>query len=375
MKILMSNYEFPPIGGGAGRANLNILRQFADNDQLSIDLVTSAPEPGFTVEELSSNITIYKIGVHKKNLHYWRKIEVLEWLFKATSQYRKLIKQNDYDLAHAFFAFPTGWLPWRHAGKMPYVISLRGSDVPGYNVRLGLDYKLLAPLFSRIWNSASAIIANSNGLASLANQFAPDLPVGVISNGIDTEQFKPHPDKAIGTPVKLLTVCRLISRKRIDLLIQAVELLKDRKIDVQLNIAGQGNLMGELKKLAEDLSLTDRVNFLGLVTADDLGGLYRDNDIFVMSSVHEGMSNAMLEAMASGLPIVTTKCEGVEELIDDNGIVVDGYNPQLIAQSVMRLIENPQEREQMAVATRDRAMTFSWQNVANQYIDCYRKLL
>lgn len=375
MKILMSNYEFPPIGGGAGRANLNLLRQFADNGQLTVDLVTSAPEPGFSIEEFSSNITIYKIGVHKKNLHYWRKTEVLEWLFKASSEYRKLVGKNDYDAAHAFFAFPTGWLPYRHAAKMPYVISLRGSDVPGYNVRLGVDYKLLAPLFSRIWKSASSIVANSSGLANLANQFAPDLPVGVICNGIDTEQFKPNPDKKNGMPVRLLTVCRLISRKRIGLLIEAVKLLKDRNIDVQLNIAGEGNLLCELKKLAGDMSVTDKVNFMGLVAAVDLPGLYRGNDIFVMSSAHEGMSNAMLEAMASGLPIVTTRCEGVEELIADNGIVVDGFEPELIAQSVQRLIEAPREREQMAVAARRRALTFSWQNVANQYLDCYRRLL
>lgn len=374
MKILMSNYEFPPIGGGAGRANLNLLKQFAGNDQVSIDLLTSHAGCGNLCEQFADNITIHKIGVHKKNLHYWRRTEVLEWLFKADGFYRRLMRQNEYDLAHAFFAFPTGWLCYRHASKIPYVISLRGSDVPGYNIRLGADYKLLSGLFRRIWKSASAVVANSRGLVELAKEFV-DLNIGVICNGVDTKRFYPGAAAGLATPIRLLTVSRLIGRKRIDLLIRAVGLLKDAGVDVRLNIAGEGNLMGELKGLCESLSLGERVNFLGLVEAEDMPELYRSNDMFVMSSVHEGMSNAMLEAMASGLPIVTTRCEGVEELIVDNGIVVDDYKPASIAQAVRRLADDGGEYERMCAAAPGRAGKFSWRAVAAEYIDCYRSVL
>lgn len=164
MKILMLNYEFPPIGGGAGKAHLCMLKDFADNNNLVIDVLTSAPRPGFTVENFSENITIYKVGVHKKNLHYWRKIEVIEWLLKAQRHYRKLLRENNYDLAHAFFGFPTGWLSYRTANKLPYIISLRGSDVPGKHARLKLDYKVFGPLFKVIWKKAAALVANSEGL-------------------------------------------------------------------------------------------------------------------------------------------------------------------------------------------------------------------
>ena len=85
----MLNYEFPPIGGGAGNAHLYLLKEYARySDFLKIDVLTSAPQPGFTVESFAENITIYKIGLHKKKLHYWRKIEVLEWLFKARCHYQ-----------------------------------------------------------------------------------------------------------------------------------------------------------------------------------------------------------------------------------------------------------------------------------------------
>ncbi|MGA2094595.1 MAG: hypothetical protein ABSH16_14525, partial [Sedimentisphaerales bacterium] len=98
MKILMLNYEFPPIGGGAGQAHLAILRQFAGQEGLSVDVLTSAPKPGFSKQNLSDNVTIYTVGVHKKNLHFWRKIEVVEWVAKAYRHYKRLIKENEYDL-------------------------------------------------------------------------------------------------------------------------------------------------------------------------------------------------------------------------------------------------------------------------------------
>jgi hypothetical protein len=68
MKILMLNYEFPPIGGGAGKAHLCLLKEFSGRQDLEIHVLTSAPRPGFTVEEFSDNIRIYKVGLHKRDL-------------------------------------------------------------------------------------------------------------------------------------------------------------------------------------------------------------------------------------------------------------------------------------------------------------------
>ncbi len=370
----MSNYEFPPIGGGAGRANLNLLKEFSRCDEISIDLVTSAPQRGFVVEQFAPNITIHKVGVKKKNLHFWKRSEVLEWLVKAGVRYRNLLGRNTYDLAHAFFAFPTGWLCYNSRPPIPYILSLRGSDVPGYSTRLGMDYKLFSPVFRRIWKSASAVIANSRGLADLAKQFVGDIDIGVIYNGVDSVGFSASSEGKPADPVRLLTVSRLIKRKRIDLLIEATGLLKQWGIQVRLNIAGDGNLGDELQTLVEKLNLGEEVNFLGLVEAEDMPAVYRANDIFVMSSVHEGMSNAMLEAMASGLPIVTTRCEGVDELISENGIVVDGFDAESIARALRRPIENRQLYRNMSASSRQMAHTFTWHQVARQYMDLYRRI-
>lgn len=374
MRILMLNYEFPPIGGGAGKAHLCILKEYAGIDDLQIDVLTSAPKPGFVVDEFAENITIYKVGVHKRDLHYWRKIEVIEWLAKAAGHYRKLLRANKYDLAHAFFAFPTGWLCYRTAKKLPYVISLRGSDVPGYNVRLGLDYKLFAGLFKRIWVAAAAIIANSQGLRQLALAFMPQVEIGVIPNAVYTDRFYPREQMKLSQPLKALTVCRLISRKQIDLLIESVAKAKKLDIEVELTIVGEGNLMNCLQKLAGKLDLAEQVRFAGRVPYEQMPQVYRDSDFFVMASEHEGMSNAMLEAMASGLPIITTRCEGVQELIADNGIVLDEASADSIAAAIKQLANDEQGYKTMCTAARNRAQIFDWKSVARQYLQCYQSI-
>ena len=375
MKILMLNYEFPPIGGGAGHANLCLLKEFAGRNDIEVDVLTSSPERGFYSENLSDNITIYKVGIHKKNLHYWTKTEVLEWLFKARAVYRRLVSETDYDVVHSFFGFPTAFLCYRDLTKTPYIISLRGSDVPGYNVRLGLDYMLLSGLFKKIWRNSSAVVANSKGLARLANKFMPEIEIDVISNGVYTDEFHPSDARRSFDPVRLLTVCRLISRKRIDILIEATAKLKKAGVNVRLSIAGEGNLADGLKDIAENLGVENEVNFLGRVAAENMPGVYRGNDIFVMSSAHEGMSNAMLEATASGLPIVTTRCEGVEELIRNNGVVVETADAEAISRAVSEMVNDPGKYSELSSAACQLAELFTWANMAEEYLKCYKKVI
>lgn len=376
LKLLMLNYEFPPIGGGAGNAHLSLLRQYADNSGMRIDVLTSAPQPGFFIEKFSENITIYKVGLHKKNLHFWRKGEVIEWLLKARRYYRKLLRENDYDLAHAFFGFPTGWLCYRSRGKLPYVISLRGSDVPGKHTRLKLDYKIFGPLlFKPIWRSAAGLVACSRGLKDRALKFLPSVPIDVIPNGVDIDRF--YPDKSDKRPdtIGLLTVGRLSVTKRVQILIDAIQILHKDGCKVRFTIIGGGSLKRRIRQIVLERGLAEIIQVAGRVDAEKMPQIYRQSDIFVSASMQEGMSNAMLEAIASGLPIITTRCEGVEELIAGNGIVVEGEQPEEIAKAIKKLVDNPQMLRQMSIASRERAALYTWSSAANQYIRQYQQIL
>ncbi len=402
MKILMLNYEFPPIGGGGGQAHLALLRQYADRPDLDVAVLTSAPKPGLATEEFAPNIRIYKVGIHKKDLHLWRRSEILVWLARAGSFYRRLLRESKYDLIHAFFGFPTGWLCYRTAKGLPYIISLRGSDVPGANARLKLDYKILGPLvFKPIWQKASALVACSEGLKARALQFLPSARIQVIPNGVDLERFHPAQkacNRRVGlappippgtqTPVgqappytaqadvlRLLTVGRLSMTKRLPLLLETVELLRNQGCKVHLSVVGGGALEAELRGFLGERNLREVVTLLGRREGNEMPEIYRQHDLFVSASMQEGMSNAMLEAMASGLPIVTTRCEGVDELIVENGVVVDGSQPESLAAAVRKLAEDRVALDAMSVTARKRAESFGWDKVARQYLDLYQTTL
>ncbi len=376
LKILMLNYEFPPIGGGAALAHQAILHEFTRYPDLDIDVLTCAPQPGLFREQLAPHIRIHKIGIRKKDLHHWTRPEVLIWLYKARC-YLKQLLPNNYDLAHAFFAFPTGWLCYTQRKLLPYILSLRGSDVPGHNDRLGLDYKLLAGLFRNIWSHAARIIAVSGGLRDEALRFMPNLRIDVIPNGIDAQQFHPleKTTPAMREKTRLLFVGRLAGVKRMELILETLAILRRRGRPVEMNIVGQGCRLEHLKKMAAELHVSEHVRFHGRIPRDNMPEIYRQNDLFFIASRHEGMNNAMLEAMASGLPIVAAGFEGVEELIDDNGIIVPEPEPNPFAAAVEKLILNDSLRESMAAAARQKALNFSWAAVAEQYVKCYREII
>jgi len=374
MKILMLNYEFPPIGGGAAKAHLCLLRQYAGKDDLQVHVLTSAPKPGAVTETFSRNITIYKVGVHKKELHFWRRAEVMEWLVKAGFHYRRLLRRNDYDLVHAFFGFPTGWLCYRSAGKVPYIISLRGSDVPGQHARLQLDYKILGPVFRAIWKKAAALVACSEGLRERALRFLPSVAIDVIPNGVELDRF--YPAEANQTPdvLRLLTVGRLSVTKRVEMLIDAVEILHKEGYRLRFTIVGGGGMEPQLREIVQKKNLGNVIEIMGRTDAEDMPQMYRQSDVFISASMQEGMSNAMLEAMASGLPIITTRCEGLDELIADNGLIVERAEAGTIAGAIKKLTDDRQLCRQMALAARKQAEQFSWSRAAESYLALYERL-
>ena len=370
----MLNYEFPPIGGGAANAHLCLLMQYAYNNSLQIDVLTSAPKPGLIKENFADNITIYKVGIHKKQLHYWRKTEVLEWLLKSGFHYRRLLRENDYDFAHAFSGFPTGWLPYRHSRKLPYIISLRGSDVPGEHARLKLDYKILAPAFRAIWKNASVLVANSEGLKNRALKFMPSAVIDVIPNGVDTECFSPAQTDQQSQNIRLITAGRLSVTKRVEILIDAIDVLNKQGCKISLKIVGSGQLLQKLKQIVNEKNLDNIIELTGRIDSEEMPQIYRQNDIFISASKLEGMSNAMLEAMASGLPIIAARCEGTEELIAENGLVIENATAEEFAKAIKRLIDDRQLCSQMSTAARQKAQQFTWGSIAEQYLKIYERV-
>ncbi|MBE9503576.1 MAG: glycosyltransferase family 4 protein [Proteobacteria bacterium] len=368
----MINYEFPPIGGGGGNANFYILREFAEKRDVRVNLVTSSETKSTYIHQFSENITVHRLNVRKKRLHYWTELEVLAFLYKSSSYVHNLMKKESFDLCHSFFGFPSGYIAYRGRKQMPYIVSLRGSDVPGFNPRFSLQYLFLSPLFKKIWTEAKAVIVNSRELQNLAYKTAPLLPIDVIYNGIDIDEFKPDEKKQKKHPT-ILTVTRLISRKCIDFLLKAMPSIISHIPDIKLIIAGEGNMENDLRRLADDLGIGNQVEFRGYVKHELLPALYREADVFVLPSLWEGMSNTVLEAMASGLPVIVTETGGTAELVRDNGIIIPKQNSNAISETIITLFAKPDKLKEMGARSRTIAMDFSWAKVAGKYMEIYEE--
>ena len=358
--------------------HLNMLREYSKQNDLNIDVLTSAPQPGNQIIKLYNNVNIHKVGVHKKNLHFWRKIEILEWIFNAGFYYKKLIKDKKYDIVHSFFGFPTGWFCYRSRNKIPYIISLRGSDVPGKNVRFAFEYKLLGLIFKAIWKNASCLIACSEGLKQRALRFYPQVKIDVIPNGVDIEKFRPpiSENKTKKTDIiRLITVGRLSITKRVDILIDAVKILVGQGKNVRLLIVGGGSLKDSLEKTAAQKNLANFIEFRGIVDSEQMPQFYQNSDFYISATMQEGMSNAMLEAMASGLPIITTPCEGIDELIKGNGVIVKEETAEGIAGVISELVMDNEKLELMSKTARKLSENFTWKSISQEYLKLYQKIL
>jgi L-malate glycosyltransferase len=374
MKILMLNYEFPPLGGGTGNANYYLLKEFAKDKRIKIDLITSSIS-GFKKEKFSSNINIYYLNIakNKNKIHYQTTKDLLIYSFKAYFFARRLIKKNNYDLIHAWFGIPCGFLALLL--REPYIVSLRGSDVPFYNQRFEvLDKFLFKHLSKIIWEKAKATIALSKDLANLARKTSRDQKISIVYNGINIKEF--FPNKKVLSREKtfnILFVGRLIERKGLIYLLKAFENLTKKYTNLKLIVVGDGPLKKKYINYALKRGFADKVKFLGIIKHNEMSKIYQRSHIFVLPSLNEALGNVTHEALASGLPIITTKT-GATELLKDNGFIVRKKSFQDIKISILNYLENKNLLIKHSFKSRKLAEKMNWGKVANQYTKIYRSI-
>jgi glycosyltransferase involved in cell wall biosynthesis len=374
MRLLVLNYEFPPLGGGAGNATAELVRALESEPDLEVVVVTSSvDEMRVSRNEFSRNSTVYYLPIGKKggNIHYQTNLELASYVFACSRFLNKLLQAETFDQCIAFMTVPAGVNAWLMRKKVPYLVSLQGSDVPGYSERFGLLYTFLTPIIHRVWRGATAVVANSEGLRSLAVRSAPNQRVGVIPNGIDMELFSPatEADSSGDGESHIVCVGRLIERKGVRELLEAFALLAPEAPRAHLDLIGSGNLEQELRRRVEDRGLSSRVTLHGSVDHDDLPGYLRKSSVFVLPSHAEGMSNALLEGMSCGLPVVVTDTGGTSELVKDNGLVVPMRNPPALAASLLETLSNETRRAEWGRASRRIALGLSWEAMAQRYLE------
>lgn len=368
--ILILNYEYPPLGGGAANATYYLLRELAKQHEFSIELVTSSTD-SFKIEQLAPHVRVHKLDIGKSgNIHYQSMKDLLMYAWKAYWYSKKLIRKHPIDGIHAFFGIPCGLVALLL--RRQYIVSLRGSDVPFYNERFALlDKMLFARLSKHIWRKATAVIANSQQLKELALQTAPQQEIAVVYNGVDTEEFTP-PSLRSTNELTLISTSRLIARKGIHLLVDATIELLNQGNELRLIIVGSGDMEDELRKRVIESGHTKKIEFLGAVDHSTLPLWYKKADVFVLPSQNEGMSNSMLEAMASGLAIIATNTGGTQELLTaGNSITIEQPTADGIAKAIQAMLHAPERLPAMQEASRTKAIQLSWSAMAEAYLEAY----
>ena len=380
MRLLIISHEYPPIGGGGANACESLAKQYALRG-VQVHIVTAGYQDKIGRETQSfdgGSITVDRLRVKRKKVESSSFLEMFDFICKAIPFSERLVRDGKatsqaFGACQIFFGLPSGVVGWwlKKREKLPYVIRFGGGDIPGFQDRFRVHYKVLAPAVRRIWKEADGLVANSEGLRQRALGFCDRYPVGVIPNGVDTELFSPADEKrSTDEEVTLLFVSRLIERKGLQYVIPKMKHMENASGKrLRLLIVGDGPYRAELERITAEFGVEGQVIFAGQKQKEELPDFYRQGDIFILPSKKEGMPNVVCEAMAAGLPVVMSPCEGSQELIQGNGVIADADLDRFDEAILKVLALSPQDRRMMGDLGRKRAKeVFSWETVAEEYL-------
>ena len=255
------------------------------------------------------------------------------------------------------------------------VVSCRGTDVA---VMAPADTRLADEL-RRLFDRAAAVHCVSEAVLRAAEGLGLDRSRAFVNHpAVDTRWFVPRP-AAPSTAIRILSVGRLHPVKGYDDALAAIRLLADRAHDVRYTIVGGGDpdVEASLRVTVRQLGLDDRVIMAGAMAPDGVRSQLLSADVFLLSSVSEGLSNAVLEAMATALPVVSTAVGGMAEALRDgiDGFLVPPGDPVAIADALERLVVDPVLRSELGGQGRRRACeSFDLEAQLDRFESSYQRL-
>ncbi len=378
MRILMLDNEFPPLGGGMGTANEALLHRYAEIPGLEVDLITAALGGKRETEQFAERIRIYKVPVWNKNLHHSTNRELILYTAQALPLALKLQRSHAYDLCFAWSSVPAGAvaLALQRLTGLPYLVWASGPDIPGFEQRYKKIYPLLLPMLKAIWRRATPLVAKCAQEIEMIQAADPRAAVTYVPNGVDLRRFQPGAPIPDAGPLRVICVGRLIERKGQHHLIEAVKLLTDQRIDVELQLVGTGDSLADYTRLAQRLGVANRVRFAGYVPRESIALHFAAAHVFALPSYNEGMAIAALEAMGAGLPVILTRTGGTDELVEEgvNGLTFEWADVPALAGHIRRLAADRALARQMGAASRTRALEFDWNAIADRYLELFEQV-
>jgi len=373
----MFNNEFPPLGGGTGTVNLELFNIFKNIPDLTIDLISSSGSKNKEIDKFSENIRIIKYPVGKKDIHHASNSELIKFTLKASFAGFRLHKKEKYDLVFVWSSVPSGFpaVLLRIFKKLPFIVRVGGPDIPGFEERYSFVYKIISPVIKFIWKKSEILITKCKTEKEMIKAINKKLEIKTIYNGVDTTKFKPSKEKNSSQSLKLICSARLIKRKGQYTLIDAVSNLKKEGVKIHVDLVGEGDEKEAYIKYAKEKEVAKQIMFSGYVPRKDMPKKYQEADIFVLPSYNEGMSNALLEAMACGLPVIVTDVGGTEELVDENiGFVFKAGDSDTLTKIIKNEFQNKEKIDKLGQNSRKKAEQFNWRKIAEEYSKLFKTI-
>jgi glycosyltransferase involved in cell wall biosynthesis len=258
------------------------------------------------------------------------------------------------------FAAPPVWIA--RARKVPVIVNYRGGDAERF---LSRQAALVLPTIAR----AACVTVPSGFLAGIFARYS--IATTVVPNVVNLDAFYPAPEPP--EVPHLVATRNLEAIYDIGTAIRALAIVRSRHPETRLTVAGSGPDRAALEALARDLGLEDAVRFTGRLDNADLPALYRTASIAVNPSLVDNMPISLLEAMACGVPIVTTSVGGVPSLVrdGDTALMTDARRPEAMAAAIVRLIEDRALAMRLRARGLERARDFAWPEVRGVLLRVY----
>jgi glycosyltransferase involved in cell wall biosynthesis len=381
LRVVMVVRLFYPWVGGAERQAHKLARELRKKN-IQTEIVTGWWFRGTPKRELLDGIPV------TRNHTLWHMFDLkgLRWLggylYILTLLWYLWRRRASYDLIHvhslsyhAFAATLAG--RWFHRKT---IVKLANSGPASDISKMRRDKHLpFAHLMLPAALGCDRLVATNELIArELIAEGVPAERIARLSNGVETDSIEARSDYALNGPVRIIFAGRLHEQKGLDVLLRAFRQLLDQRptLELRLQLLGEGPAKEDLVHLSNQLQIAWRVDFLG--QTDQVYETLRQADIFVLPSRAEGTSNALLEAMACGLPVIVSDIPGNVDVVDGetNGLRFSAGDPASLAKAILTLIDRPESRERLGRAARLTVENrYSLGSVADQYIALYQDVL